>query len=208
MSKKKLLQTRGILKERDPARRPSGGLISTARPLNQTVETYIRKYANKEELADLNALITRIEVRRSLLPKFYYLICEKCGYKIKTPFGDRDLEPDRVDHCPGCNSQRFIGGGKMREMSTAEAVQYDADVAARSKRFSEQATKAGLFSVNTERQKQGLEALTLEQYRANEKREMARQREMESRATHKYFNQDAIEAEKKAEQEKAGAVTK
>ena len=191
-------------KEQDTTVKPSGGFIQIGQPkAGTTVEGYVARYANAEERQELAALVSKITARRALLPKFYYSICEKCGRRIKSPYGDRDLEPDRIYYCLGCNFQRHIDGGKMREMSAVEAKKYDADEAARSKRFSEQAAKSNLFGINQKRQEEGLSPLTMEQYRANEKREWERMREMERSSKPKYFNSDSIEAEKAEEPKEA-----
>ena len=192
--------------EQDTTRRPSAGFVKIGQPaFKTTAEAYIAKYANAEERAELSALVSKIEARRAKLPKFYYSICEKCGRRTKFPFGDRDVIDPGVDYCLRCNSQRFTDGSKMREMTKAEAVQYDVDVAAWEKRASEKLMKSNLFGINQKRQEEGLSPLTLAEYQAREKRLWREQCEMDSRVPKKYWNSDAIEAEKA---EEAGAVVK
>ena len=204
----KLLQTVGRLKKTAPPSLKSGGFVSTNQVkdgrLNLSVREYCMRYGRDEDFLEVQK---KIISRRSLIPAFTFWKCPACGWR-----GRNDGEaPERAKEnpilCLRCNLQRHEDSkGWLVEMDEKEVAQFLKDEEAEAKRFSERLMKSNLFGINLKRQEEGLSPLTMEQYRANEKREWERMREMERSSKPKYYNQDAIEAEKKAEQE--GVVTK
>lgn len=169
--KKTILTTAGI-----PAKkafeqvegRPGPQSIKTGSYDETSTERYVLKYGTRAELGELEA---KIRARRAKLPKFVYEVCDGCGRKWKSLFGDRDLEPAGVKRpCIRCNIQRFEGGGFMREMDKKEAAAFDREEAEKWKKGMEKTFRASLFNRNMERQQRGLEPLSPEQFREAEKK--------------------------------------
>ena len=151
---------------------PSQGFIQTARPAAMSKEAYIAKYATEAEKDELIGVISR---RRAKLPKFIYFVCQKCSWKSKMLFGDRDVrKSDIPDYCLKCNPMRFKDGGVMREMTKKEVQAYEKELAEKKAREENQLFKAGLFNRNQERQRQGLPTLSEKEYRAEMKAEWER----------------------------------
>lgn len=86
------------------------------------------------------------------------------------PYGDRDIRDYGVEYCISCNWQRFTDGGIMREMTKAEAVQWEKDEAAKHKALSERMARAALFHFNQDRQKTGLSPLSMKEWKEQKKR--------------------------------------
>jgi len=154
-------------REQDMTPRPSGGFISTSKPVGMTPDAYIGKYATEEEKAEL---IKKIEERRAKLPKFVYLICPKCGHRNKLPYGDRDIRDPRPDYCLRCNPQLYTDGAIQREMTKKEIAQFEKDEKATYEKNVGRATKAAFFARNQKRQEQGLKPLTMAQFKEEERR--------------------------------------
>ncbi len=154
--------------KQDMITRPSGGFISTYQPLGKNPIGYIQKYGTEKEIDEL---VKKIEARRAKLPKVIYLICDKCGDRLKLPFGDRDVRAPKIDYCFRCNRDMFKEGGKMRPMTAREAKKFDKDENEKWKQINERMFKAELFHLNQERQKNGRDPLTEEQFRERKKRE-------------------------------------
>ena len=151
---------------------PSQGFIQTARPTAMTKDAYIAKYATEGEKDEL---VRAIEARRAKLPKFIYFVCQKCSWKSKMLFGDRDVrKSDIPEYCLKCNSARFKDGGIMREMTKKEAQNFEKELAEKEAREESRLFKAGLFNRNQERQRQGLPTLSEKEYRAEMKAEWER----------------------------------
>lgn len=172
MNEKILTTSKLPKREVDGRVNAGGGFIQIGRPALMTKDAYIAKYGTE---AEKNELVRRIEVRRAKLPKFIYKICDKCGWKSKLPFGDSDVrKKERPDYCLKCNSQGFVDGAIMREMTKKEAADFEKDIAEKEARGLERAFKAGLFTRNQSRQAEGLPPLSDDEYREEQRKEYAR----------------------------------
>ena len=171
MSEKKLktiLSHKLPKREQAEASEARGGFIKTGRPATMPIDSYLAKYATAEEKAEL---VKRIEERRAKLPKFVYRICDSCGYKNKTQFGDRDIYDPSPEYCFGCNLRRYTDGAVLREMTKKEAREYEAKEDAREIAAKERTLRAGFFKRNQEREAAGLLPLTLGQFKEERKKE-------------------------------------
>jgi hypothetical protein len=168
---KKLLQTAGILREQDMTVRPGGGFIQlaglAAKPSGMSKAEYIEKYGTETEISEL---VSKIEMRRSKLPRFTFWLCEKCRYRVKLPYDDRYLEKDNLHYCLACNSMRYIDGSTMRLMTKKEIAQFEVDEEESFKKAVEKTDRSNLYAANESRQRQGLEPLTMEQFKREENR--------------------------------------
>jgi hypothetical protein len=170
MTEKKLFTHKLPQPEKDDSVRPGSGRVSTDRPRGLSIDQYIAKYATAEEKGELEK---RIRERRAKLPKFIYRICQKCGYREKLLFGDEDIRPhDR--YCFDCNRDRHLDGGIMREMTAKEIKKYEEDIAAHEKRESERFFKAAFFARNQGRQENGLDPLTEEEFKEEQRQNFQR----------------------------------
>jgi hypothetical protein len=154
-------------REEDDKLRPGGGIVMTGRPPRMSPIQYIGKYGTQEEVAEI---VRKIEARRAKLPPFTYWVCQSCGWKSKGPYDDRDFEPDVKKYCLRCNSRLYVDGGIMRQMSKKEAAQYEKDVAEDFKKGVERTKRAAFYAENENRQKQGLEPLTRQEWDENRRR--------------------------------------
>jgi len=168
MSAKKILTT-GKVPPRKADDRPvtGGGSVMTGRPPGLTAVQYIEKYGTVEEK---NELASRISERRSNLPRFVYLVCDSCGWKMKTLFGDRDIQKsERPEYCLSCNRQGYLDGAIMRHMKPAEIRAFEKSAVEKETKAKEQMFRAAFFNENHRRAGLGLPAFTEDEFRAHQK---------------------------------------
>jgi len=129
VGKKGFLQTLGLLKNK-------GGVVEPKPQKPGEVLTQLdigRKYSQRDKDIktvlgwasdkELHGLAEKIRAARAALPKFWYGVCKKCGWRVD--FNGPDSHEEST--CLMCNSQNFKNGGRLREMTAAEVEKFEKD---------------------------------------------------------------------------------
>jgi len=172
-----LLQTMGLRRERveveptPPTRGPQTEDLRRDKPMDLELCLQHALPAEWREFRE------RVMKRVGSKPRWVLMRCSKCGMVTQRDY----WKQKDGGGCVKCNWQGFADGGFMKDMSPAEARKHEADKRAADEAWKVQNEKRGLFLRNKARGEAGLDPLTLEEYRAEQKTEHERTRALEAR---------------------------
>jgi hypothetical protein len=173
---KKLLQTAFTSKEVEeipikPGAGPFIQVLGLREKPRMDDASYILKYGLKEEIAELKKMRAKVEMRRAAMPPRTYYICQNPACLHVHQAGRDGIQlPSQCIFCnlPGYSEKDSKGW--LRPMKKTEISKFLIDEEASFKKACERIDKAGLFARNESRQRQGLEPLTMEQFKAEDRR--------------------------------------
>jgi hypothetical protein len=162
--KQKLLQSQGRAREQAPATGKSGGFLSIHElqdgKLKLTAREYVNRFGTDEDFERVQEVIME---RRKQEPAFSYWKCENphCLWKAKMNGDKKESFP-----CLKCNAQRFKDGSWMKQMSKAEAEQFEKSEAERERADVRRLQDIAYNADTEDRKKSGLPARSREEFLA------------------------------------------